>query len=283
MSDVPGPDGPAGTEDRVAGLDPVDGFAFESDGAPIGELDLASADALAERPDPVVEQVFDQRSWRFGHVIVDEAQDLTPMQWRMIARRSQGGAITIVGDLAQRSIGPPGEWADHLPPELQGFAQADLTINYRSPAEINELASVVLAELAPGLARSQSIRSVGLRPRSVHLSSLRNELRAWLIADRRRARAGRQAVIADASVLADLSAAGIDSGDDARSLGAWLTPWQAKGLEFDSVVVVEPAAIAERPRGLSLLYVALTRTTRQLTIVHERPLPEILATNIEPS
>ncbi len=268
---APGADPGAG-EDRLVGIEVGDGFPFESDGTPIDELDVDAPDSLADRGATVAEQAALERSWRFGHVIVDEAQDLTPMQWRMIARRSHGGAITMVGDLAQRSIGDPGEWADHLPAELQGFAQQELTINYRSPAEIDRLASTVLAELAPGLTASRSIRSVGEegQPTVERLVDLADALVPWVVARRAAMATGRMAVI------------GTGLPDDVPEQPdlVWLDPWQAKGLEFDRVVVVEPAAIVDLDHGLSLLYVAITRTTTQLDIVHERPLPAVVTAGI---
>ncbi len=292
--------GPPGSEDRVVGLEAVDGFAFESDGTPIGELDVEAPDSLADRGATIAEQAIAERSWRFGHVIVDEAQDLTPMQWRMIARRSHGGAITMVGDLAQRSIGEPGEWADHLPIDFQGFAQQELTVNYRSPAEINDLASAVLTELAPGLAASRSIRAVGRSPGIVHLDDLHQELPDWVRIHRQDRPRGRMAVIGIDLDPADFetpgagaagaggagaggSAQGTEGDNGAAPVGvvACLDPWQAKGLEFDSVVLVEPAALLDADHGLSLLYVALTRTTDDLAIVHQRPLPSVLADNLE--
>lgn len=263
---------PGASEDRLVGLEVGDGFSFESDGTPIGELDVDAPDSLLDRGATVAEQAALERSWRFGHVIVDEAQDLTPMQWRMIARRSHGGAITMVGDLAQRSIGGPGEWADHLPAALQGFAEQELTINYRSPAEVDRLAEAVLADLAPGLSPSRSIRSVGPdgRPVVTRLGGGDRQFDAdlvpWVVARREALTAGRMAVIG-----VDLPSTRPDVPDL-----LWLDPWQAKGLEFDAVVVVEPAAIAELDHGLSLLYVAITRTTTYLDLVHERPLPPVL-------
>ncbi len=257
------------SEDRVVGLEPIEGFSFESDGAPITELDLDAADSLVDRGDTLAEQALGERSWRFGHVIVDEAQDLTPMQWRMIARRSLGGAVTMVGDLAQRSIGEPGTWSHHLPPSLADHAYQELTVNYRSPSEINALASAVLCELAPELSGSTSIRSSGSTPQIVRVDDLATELAAEVESARQGHGSGRLAVI---GMDLDLDR------DAADNLGRtkWLDPWQAKGLEFDTVVLVEPAAFLDHPYGLSLLYVALTRTTDRLFIVHERPLPEVL-------
>lgn len=244
---------------------------LDADGNAIAELTVADADELADAGETLAQIAAAERSWRFGHVIVDEAQDLTPMQWRMIARRARGNSMTIVGDLAQRSIGEPGSWADHLPPTLGDFAYEELTINYRSPAEINELAAVVLADLAPELNPPQSIRSSGHQPQVVALDDLGVSLQ-HLIADTRAAQpTGRLAVI---------GAEGIERGHSDGSDGDgvhWLTPWQAKGLEFDSVILVEPSRIVAQPHGLSLLFVGLTRTTDRLLIAHRAPLPSVLA------
>jgi DNA helicase IV len=268
VSDLPGG---AGSEDRVSGLDPVDGLAFESDGAPIAELDVEQLDSMLDRGATIAELAIGRRSWRFGHVIVDEAQDLTPMQWRMVARRAQRGSMTIVGDLAQRSTGDPGTWADHLPSSLEGFAYRELTINYRSPSEINLLAAAVLAELAPELEPTQPIRSVGHFPTAERLENLEDGLTALVQSHRREHPDGRMAVI------------GLDLPEPVRSDRVqWLTPWQAKGLEFDNVILVEPARMLDEPRGLSLLYVAITRTTDRLHVVHDRPLPAVLRPHLDP-
>lgn len=254
-----------GPEDRTAGLEPVDGFSFESDGSPIAELDVNDADALADRGASVAELAANRRSWRFGHVIVDEAQDLSPMQWRMLVRRASGNSMTIVGDLAQCSTGNPTSWDDLLPPALADVAYRELTINYRSPAEINTLATAVLRELAPGLSTSEAIRSVDHHPTAVKLDDLDHELVELVTRLRSEDNHGRLAVIG-----LDLPHADIDGV-------RWLTPWQAKGLEFDAVVLVEPARILDERRGLSLLYVAITRSTDRLVVAHRRPLPEVFA------
>ncbi|MEM7341953.1 MAG: ATP-binding domain-containing protein [Actinomycetota bacterium] len=239
---------------------------LDADGNPVAELDLERPDDIAQRGATVRQLAVDERVWRFGHVIVDEAQDLTPMQWRMVVRRSQGGSVTMLGDLAQRSVGEPGEWADHLPPELATFDQQNLTTNYRSPAEINEVAATLLAELVPGLPASRAVRHSGHTPRVVEVSEMAVDL-GDVVADVAAEHGVRPAVIGF-----DLDA--VPSLDDARLL----KPRRAKGLEFDAVVVVEPARFLDEPNGLSLLYVAMTRATVAVTVVHERPLPDVLAT-----
>ena len=270
--DVNGPD-PFAASNRVQGeqrpvaLESDDQVLLDADGNPVSELDLDRPDEIAQRGATVRQLAVDERVWRFGHVIVDEAQDLTPMQWRMVVRRSQSGAVTMLGDLAQRSIGPPGAWEDHLPRQLSDFQQRNLTTNYRSPAEINELASALLAELVPGLPPSRAVRRSGHRPEIVEVESLSEELSA--VVARIAEQSGRPPAVI-----------GFDLPDLAS--GRRLSPVRAKGLEFDEVVVVEPARFLDDHNGLSLLYVALTRATVGLTIVYERPLPDLLKVALDP-
>ena len=263
-----------GGPDRTVRAPDNDQPILDAEGLPFQELDADRPDDIAQGSATVRQLAVDEQVWRFGHVIVDEAQDLTPMQWRMVVRRSRRGSVTMLGDLAQRSIGEPGTWDDHLPPEFSLFEQQNLTTNYRSPAEINDLAASVLAELAPGLPPSRAVRHSGHLPDVIEVQSIEDEL-------------------ADIVYRADVDGGGGDRqgppptviGIDLPDLAAGvpadrrcrvLTPWKAKGLEFDSVVVVEPARFLDEPNGLSLLYVALTRSTDRLTIVHRRPLPEAL-------
>jgi len=243
-------------------------YPFESDDEDeIGELDLEDLDQFAEARITVGQLVGENESWRFGHVIIDEAQDLTPMQWRMIMRRVRGKSLTIVGDLAQRTTGAPGRWSDHLPPELADVAQLDLTINYRSPIEIHELAVATLREFAPGIAPSRAIRTVGIDPAFAPVASMHDELAA--IVDQMTTEVpGQVAVLATS-----LDGLGLDTEDPRLRI---LTPAQAKGLEFDAVVLVEPADVLASAGGPALLYIALTRATQRLVMVHERPLPAVL-------
>ncbi len=239
---------------------------LDADGFPISELEVDSVDALHDVGATVAELAARQREWQFGHVIVDEAQDLTPMQWRMVARRAVGGSMTIVGDLGQRSIGEPGSWEDHLPGSVKDFAYAELTINYRSPAEITDLASAILSDLAPGLSPARPIRSSGVSPKAAGLEDLGQSLERLVTRSRAAHPEERLGVIGF-----DLPRAGSESDV------SWLSPWQAKGLEFDSVIVVEPARFLDEERGLSLLYVAVTRATHRLVVAHRRPLPAVVA------
>lgn len=239
---------------------------LDADDEPIKELAIDDVDALDEESATVVELAAGQRSWRFGHVIVDEAQDLTPMQWRMVARRARGNSMTIVGDLAQRSVGTASSWAELLPDDLaEQMSYRELTINYRSPTEVHDLTASVLAELAPGLSPGRPIRSVGHQPEFVEVTDMTAELDAVVERSRAAASDGRVAVI------------GHDLPELPERPGVrLLSPHTAKGLEFDVVIVVEPARILDEVNGLGQLYVALTRTTDRLLIVHEQPRPAVL-------
>jgi DNA helicase IV len=223
----------------------------------------------------------------FGHVLVDEAQDLTAMQWRMLARRCPSGSMTLVGDPGQASKpGAVATWDDvlsHLPAH-NAPRFVTLTINYRTPAEVMDVASRLLAVAAPTVEPSRSVRSTGEEPHFI--AAARADL-LDVAAEQARdayARTGTVALIApeathDALVdrLADLGASS-GAADTLDAPIAVLDPTSAKGLEFDHVVVVEPTALvtADRP-GLRLLYVTITRTTKSLTVVYAEALPEGLA------
>ncbi len=213
----------------------------------------------------------------YGHVVADEVQDLSPMALRMLGRRSRHGSMTVVGDLAQ-SIGatPPGSWDEilvHLPGRDAQRVE-ELTINYRTPGSIMDLAARLLAETSPGLVPPISVREsgepVGLIPGAVDPSIRR------IAGEHREAGIGTMAVIAPPSLLATARVAAGGSDEPGSTIVA-LSVQDAKGLEFDEVVIVEPARIAdESPQGLRALYVALTRATRRVRIVHAQPLPPSL-------
>jgi DNA helicase IV len=206
----------------------------------------------------------------YGHVIVDEAQDLSPMQLLAISRRAMDGSLTILGDVAQ-ATGPVvyRRWEELEPflPDAAELEIEELRHAYRVPAEIMDFALPLLDVIAPEVEPPLAYRKGGAPPRLVRVAE--DELMT--------------AALREAVALEDLD--GLLAVIVPRSLPAVddfpfpiLTPRQAKGLEFDHVVVVEPAAIADdEDRGLRELYVALTRPTQTLVVVHARPLPGALS------
>jgi DNA helicase IV len=235
------------------------------------EGDLALVDearALLEGPDPAR-----------GHLIVDEAQDLTPMQLRMLARRSSG-AVTILGDIAQSS-GPVSYsgWNDLvrcLAPDVSPTVE-ELRLAYRVPAEVMELALPLLPLIAPDVAPPIAYRSGDEPPRFVRAEPGRLVAAAVREAGREAVRDGRTGLIAPEAILAEIEPLlprPDTAFDELSSPIQALSPRGAKGLEFDRVVLVEPAAIAAGGiEGLRALYVALTRATKTLVVVHAEPLP----------
>ncbi|WP_329521377.1 HelD family protein [Spirillospora sp. NBC_01491] len=221
---------------------------------------------------------------RYRHIVVDEAQDLSPMQARSLARRCPSGSMTVLGDLTQATGGHPYHDWSALASALagdDGWHLEELTTGYRVPSEVMEFAEP-LARSIP--ARTKSPTSI--RPRGAEAVTLLPVRPANLVteaAERVRtltsATADEErrsvAVIVPADRHADTAAALTTVPDDGRV--SVITAAEAKGLEFDHVVLVEPAAIAGlAPAGPSLLYVALTRCTRSLTVVHSAPIPRVL-------
>ena len=208
---------------------------------------------------------------RYGHVIVDEAQDLTPMQLRMVARRA-AGSFTLLGDIAQ-ATGPISyrRWQELLPhlDGAEGAQVEELRHAYRVPREIMELALPLLEQIAPEVEPPIAYRVGAERPRVVQAEDALAS--AFEEAARLAGEEGLLAVIAPASLRGEGSASLFD-----ETRIAVLTPREAKGMEFDHVIAVEPAQIVEEAvegQGLRELYVALTRPTTTLVLVHARPLP----------
>ena len=228
----------------------------------------------------------DEEPRSFGHVIVDEAQDLSAMQWRMLARRCPSGSMTLVGDFGQASRpGALAGWSDVLAelPERAAPREVVLSVNYRTPAEIMDFANRLLPAAAPGVEPARPVRSTGLQP-VVRNVPADERVAAAAAAARSAARdAGTVAVIAPPALhphlleaLRDLGAVG-GTVEAIDAPVAVLAPLDSKGLEFDHVVVVEPAELVAADRaGLRLLFVVLTRATRTLALVHSAPLPEAL-------
>ncbi|WP_371556387.1 AAA family ATPase [Streptomyces longwoodensis] len=207
-----------------------------------------------------------QERTEYAHVIVDEAQDLTPMQWRMVGRRGRHATWTVVGDPAQSSWSDPDEAAAARDEALgtRPRRRFRLTVNYRNPAEIAELAAKVLALAMPGAESPSAVRSTGVVPR---FAVVRETLGATVRAEAERLLERVEGTVGVVVAMnrreeARRWLAGL--GDRVVALGSL----EAKGLEYDATVVVSPAEIAdESPAGLRVLYVALTRATQQLTVV----------------
>ncbi len=225
-----------------------------------------------------------ERGPSFGHVIVDEAQDLSPMQCRAIARRSEHGSITVLGDLAQGTTPwAARDWAgqlEHL--GKPGSAVIALTTGYRVPAAVVELANRLLPALHVEVAPTRSFRSDG------RLTVTRTDDLDGACADAVRAAlkeegsigviAADESVAGLASVLRrdGIETAEVGAGEEAGRVVVVGAGW-AKGLEYDHVVVVEPAGIVEAEvRGLNRLYVILTRAVSRLDVLHTRDLPREL-------
>jgi DNA helicase IV len=232
----------------------------------------------------------DEEIRTYGHIVVDEAQDLSPMQLKMLTRRSLNGSMTIVGDIAQST----GVWSHQDWDEVLDFLpgrrpprRAELTIGYRIPAPVMDLAAGVLAEAAPGLQPPEAVRQEGDAPQIVAVGTedLGTRVVALAQAERDLVDPGNVAVILPQTLVepveAAFDAAGVPFGRPARNgLEAQITLVPVslvKGLELDAAVVVEPQAILdEEAQGMRALYVALTRATKRLAIVHAEALPDCL-------
>ncbi|WP_236120402.1 HelD family protein [Cellulomonas palmilytica] len=255
---------------------------------------FVSAELLADRfasGGPALttaERAAADRSWTYGHVVVDEAQELSAMAWRALLRRVPTRSLTIVGDVAQTSSAAGARrWASMLDPVLRGsWRQAELTVNYRTPAQVADTAGRVAD--AAGLVRS-TLTSAREVPDALEVSKVAPDeltdaaVEAAAAASRvvhDESGAGRVAVVAAPERVAALRAAGaaaglplpvVGTGLDLDAPVVVLDPREAKGLEFDVVVLVEPAQVLELSAGD--LYVAMTRPTRALHVVHARDLP----------
>ena len=272
---------------RPRTVDPLDELTGLDELVPTGWSDGESSRERAER--------LARERTEYAHVIVDEAQDVTPMQWRMIGRRGRHATWTVVGDPAQSSWPDPEEAARARDEALGTRPRRafTLTVNYRNPAEVAELAAKVLALAVPGATAPSAVRSTGVRPRFVAVGSAAGAAGLGTVV--------REAVVrlldeveGTVGVVVAMhrreEAAGWLTGLDDRVVA--LGSLEAKGLEYDATVVVSPAEIADehpagtdhggahdsdgaRRVGLRGLYVALTRATRRLTVVAtERDRPD---------
>jgi DNA helicase IV len=225
------------------------------------------------------ERAASDRSWTYGHIVVDEAQELSPMQWRVLLRKSPLRSFTIVGDVAQASSAASStSWSETLSPLIgDNWRLEELTVNYRTPSQIVDAAERVAHANGLTVTRSRSVRTTEWPVVAVPTATdAELASRTAALAREMADAGGTVAVIAPASRTPDLQQAlseafGNDVGAGVAGLSrtvALLEPPEAKGLEFDSVVVVSPAGIvAENTRGTSALYVAMTRSTQRLDLV----------------
>ena len=223
---------------------------------------------------------------QYGHVVVDEAQDLSAMALRAAGRRATGGSMTILGDIAQATgIGAQPSWdavttALGIDPAM--VRRRELTVGYRVPGPILDYANQLLAVTAPEITPSSSIRQRGAGPEQHEVEPASIPAMVAELADGLGGDWSTIGVVCPEAhfdeVRAALRDAGLDAGDTRRVLEldhaiSVVTPPTAKGLEFDATIVVEPAAFVDLPNGLRLLYVALTRCVQRLFIVRSAPMP----------
>ncbi|MFH9860153.1 HelD family protein [Streptomyces sp. NPDC017202] len=257
----------------------------EDDDPDAGEVlsahDIIDAERFAERHEEddhrsAAERAAADRTWAFGHIIVDEAQELSPMAWRLLMRRVPTRSLTLVGDPAQTAeAAGVGSWSGILAPYVgDRWEHTRLGVNYRTPAEIMDVAAAVVRAEQPDFVPPSSVRSTGVRPWARAVDDLPGAV-AGAVAELTPAE-GRLAVIAPRDLhrrlAARLDGVTADAEPDLTRKVVLLDPRQSKGLEFDSVLVVEPSRY-----GTSDLYVALTRATQRLGVLHTGTLPAPLA------
>ncbi|HVB70967.1 MAG TPA: UvrD-helicase domain-containing protein [Acidimicrobiales bacterium] len=272
-------------------LEGIDLDAYQGD-----QRAAALREAQRQAPTPVFE--LDEAEFvTYGHIVVDEAQDLSPMELRVLRRRDLNGSMTVVGDMGQATTASSsaswGTVLEVLSPRRPP-TRVDLTVSYRTPEEVLAFAAPTLEAASADLTSPRPVRRAGVNPIVEEVAA--DDLLASLVAAVNRETAavapGRVAVLVSESCVADtvaqLRREGVDAvdplGPESRGLSADLVVLAAEGangLEFDAVVVVNPGRIARResrdteptPRGLRTLYVAMTRPTRRLSILSSEPLP----------
>jgi DNA helicase IV len=283
---------------KIAESGILDGIDLDSYAGDVRAAALREAQRLA----PAQSTELDEAEFvTYGHIVIDEAQDLSPMELRVLKRRDLTGSMTIVGDMGQATTASSSaSWnavLEILEPRRTP-TRVDLTVSYRTPEEVLDFAAPTLFAAAPEIEPPRPVRRAGHVPTIDQVSA--SDFAATLVDVTRRevdaVTPGRVAVIVTGErveeIVAILRSKGLDAIDprdqESRGLGADLVVLAAEGangLEFDGVVVVEPCQIASRgakgcpsvtPRGLRTLYVAMTRPTRRLAIVASEALPETL-------
>jgi len=264
---------------EAAGVDPL-----------MSAEELAEQNREQEARQTAAERATSDRTWAFGHIVVDEAQELSPMQWRLLVRRCPLKSFTIVGDIAQTSsVAGANSWQGALAPMFGDRWQLEeLTVNYRTPSQIAE-AAVRMANAA-GLVVSapKAVREGRWEPiiDEVPAGALVDRLVEVLPEELEALDGGLLAVIADGKLLPEATTAlravygrriGSGAGSYEQDIVV-ISPREAKGLEFDGVVVLEPSAMLNHEHGkVGDLYVAMTRATQRLRLIAAEPVPAGIA------
>ncbi|WAJ34203.1 AAA family ATPase [Arthrobacter sp. FX8] len=264
---------------QAAGVDPL-----------MSAEELAEQNQEQEGRQTAAERATSDRTWAFGHIVVDEAQELSPMQWRLLVRRCPLKSFTIVGDIAQTSsVAGANSWQGALAPLFGDRWQLEeLTVNYRTPSQIAE-AAVRMANAA-GLVVSapKAVREGRWAPiiDEVGNGAVVGRLVEVLPEELDALDGGLLAVIADGDLLPQATAAlravygrriGTGAGSYEQDIVV-ISPREAKGLEFDGVVVLEPSVMLNHEHGkVGDLYVAMTRATQRLRLIASQPVPAGIA------
>lgn len=231
--------------------------------------DVIDAETLAQRQEvrdirSTADRARQDHTWAYGHVIVDEAQELSPMDWRMVMRRSPSRWMTLVGDTAQTGS-PAGvdSWEEALEPYVKSrFRHHELSVNYRTPAEIMTVANEILAWIDPAAQPATAIRESGQVP-----EQLPGDTDPWVVAARKLGE-DPERLVAVISPESRASTRPAEADPAIQELGVN----DIKGLEFDHVILVDPTAIiGQSPQGWQDLYVAVTRATQTLSLIGEIP------------
>ena len=260
--------------------------------ADVGADGVVTAEQIAAMNETVRERMTaaaaaqSDRTWAYGHIVVDEAQELSPMQWRLLMRRCPMKSLTVVGDIAQASsAAAASSWEQALEPFVgERFTLDELTINYRTPAQISDAAVAVARSAGYEVSAPRAVRQGDWGPQVHHVPAERVVAETVSVVNREVEHSGGALIgvicppdeyIAVAQAVGRAQTGRTGTAQDAlENQVLVLTPWEAKGLEFDVVVIVEPQRLIDDALGaVGDLYVSMTRPTQRLHLVGDR-MPE---------